>query len=30
MLADARAELTKALGIELDAPAVLGNTRCRR
>lgn len=25
-----QAELTKALGFELDAPAVLGNTRCRR
>lgn len=30
MLADTRAELTKALGIELDATGMLGNVRCRR
>lgn len=30
MLADTKAELTKALGVELDAADALGNTRCRR
>lgn len=30
MLADARGELAKALGLEFEAPDVLGNPRCRR
>uniref|UniRef100_A0A7S2K918 Thioredoxin domain-containing protein n=1 Tax=Zooxanthella nutricula TaxID=1333877 RepID=A0A7S2K918_9DINO len=30
MLADTRCELTKALGMELDATQKLGNTRCKR
>ena len=30
MLADPRAELTKALGFEFDASGALGNVRCRR
>eukprot|EP00499_Haloplacidia_sp_CaronLabIsolate_P009673 CAMPEP_0196777842 /NCGR_PEP_ID=MMETSP1104-20130614/5459_1 /TAXON_ID=33652 /ORGANISM="Cafeteria sp., Strain Caron Lab Isolate" /LENGTH=163 /DNA_ID=CAMNT_0042148011 /DNA_START=74 /DNA_END=565 /DNA_ORIENTATION=+ len=30
MLADAKADLTKALGIELDATEALGNVRCKR
>lgn len=30
MLADCRGELTRALGLELDVTAKLGNVRCRR
>lgn len=30
MLADTTADLTKALGLELDLSAVLGNVRCKR
>eukprot|EP00043_Microstomoeca_roanoka_P017205 m.178857 g.178857 ORF g.178857 m.178857 type:complete len:184 (+) comp16598_c2_seq1:4641-5192(+) len=30
MLADTRADLTKALGVEMDATPALGNVRCRR
>jgi peroxiredoxin 5 len=30
MLADTTGELTRALGIELDATAALGNKRCKR
>ena len=30
MLADTCADLTKAMGLELDLAAVLGNMRCKR